>query len=91
MSEDTEALKETLARLKHELESTPSLDASTSEELRAVLDEITGLLARSGPAEQAAAPLAGRLTDSAYRLEAAHPRLALALHEISEALSNMGI
>lgn len=91
MAEDTEALKETLARLRREVESTPSLDAETADELRAVVDELTGLLARSGAETSAAAPLSGRLTDRAYRLEAAHPDLALALHEISEALSNMGI
>lgn len=88
-----DTLRKNLDSLKAALGEAEAIDAHTLAEIRETLEEIDRHLAEASkaPPPEAAASTAERLTTGAYRLEASHPDLALALHQIAEALSRLGI
>ncbi len=93
MAESTDSLKRHLDELKQALDDAEAIDPHTLDELRDTLDAIDRQLDRIGPSAPAAeaGTMVERLTGGAYRLEASHPDLALALNRIAESLSAIGI
>ena len=93
MAERTDRLKRNLDELKQALGAAEAIDRHTLDELRETLDAIDRQLDRIGASAPEAQPgtMVDRLTGGAYRLEASHPDLALALHRIAESLSEVGI
>lgn len=85
-----ENLRNTLAQLHQQLDSTEPIDADLRGELERTLVEIREVVDRARPDEEAS-PLGEQLEAVALRFEQSHPVLAQAIGRVVNALSAMGI
>ena len=87
-----ERLRQTLEELHRELEEVEAVDDRSRELMGEVLEDIRGVLERSGggvPGEQPG--LIDRLREATYDFEESHPQLAAAADRVMNALANLGI
>ena len=81
-----------LEQLHKELENTRSVNESARELLYTVKNDIQQLLNKSGGYKVGQHPkLITQLTATIHYFEKSHPKLALALKQVIDILSNMGI
>ncbi len=81
-----------LEQLHKELEKSHSVNKSTSELLYTVKNDIQQLLNKSdGYGAEQHHTLINQLTAAIHYFEKSHPKLALALKQVIDILSNMGI
>ena len=88
---DQSHLHQLLEQLHAELERTKSVDETGDELLRHLDADIRTLLQRSGKKLEKDEPMMGRLQETIDHFEATHPKLATALSEMMNILSNAGI
>ena len=80
-------LSELLARVHRELEQTGDVDENSRAMLRTVLADIEVVLEQPAPApSDEPHPLGERLRDASWRFEESHPKLAMTIEQIIEAL-----
>lgn len=86
---DRDQLHDTLRSLHRELQSTETSDPETRELLTAVQSDIDQVV---GPGDDPSVEdFSDRVENLAARFEADHPSLALALRQVMNTLSSMGI
>ena len=84
--------RQMLEQLHKELEKSHSVNKSTSELLYTVKNDIQQLLNKSdGYGAEQHHTLINQLTAAIHYFEKSHPKLALALKQVIDILSNMGI
>jgi hypothetical protein len=83
-----ETLKAHLEALRRELGTARTLDADTREQLVQVAEEIDEVLAAQQPDY---ASLRERIALAALRFEAAHPRFAGVLNDMTDTLAKLGL
>ncbi len=89
---DEEQLRETLIKLRAELQHAASVNESERELLNSLMHDVQELLARSAHhPSQGDRSLSQRLETAIQRLEASHPNLTAAMGRVVDALSQMGI
>lgn len=81
-------LRELLSELHQELAETEDLSDEQLAELRAAMEEIEGVLRRSG---KQTGSLEETFREAASRLEQSHPRLTHAVGRVADALAQIGI
>lgn len=104
MDQGPDELRERLADLHRQLQTTRSASGEIRELLAEVLADIDRLLAGEGepaaepaaaggpePAGEPEARLSNRLADAAQRFEETHPQLAANIGSVVTALSRLGI
>ena len=84
-------LREDLARLKAELESSPDVDPEARELVAEISRDVEALLARSEGSSDEQESLVDRLRSAADSFEESHPSLTAAVGRIADALSALGI
>jgi len=84
-------LRETVARLRSEIESGGSPDPHQIQLLSEALDEIDGLLESEDAASSLDSPLIAKLNAAEAHFEETHPKLTLAVGAVAHALSKLGI
>ncbi|HED65351.1 MAG TPA: DUF4404 family protein [Planctomycetes bacterium] len=82
-------LRETVAKLREELDADQGLSEERAARLRAIVADIEGLLEKREASENDSLPV--RLAEAASDFETSHPRLTSVLGQIADALSRMGI
>ena len=91
MVEDLD-LREHLQQLHKELAQTETVDEKSRVLLTEVLDDIRGVLDRSGDdATRGPLRLSERLAEATRDWETSHPVLATAVGRVADTLSNLGI
>ncbi len=88
----TPEIKAALWQLHDELAQSGTADPEIQDLLRVVESDIHAVLDFPNP-EPATQPskLTKRINDMALEMECGHPTIATALHQVSEALSRMGL
>lgn len=88
MSQDK--LRQDLEALHAELHQTKSVDSDERQLLETLAEEIQALLARGEEQEQYQG-LGDQLRDAIAKLEARHPSVTLAMRQVIDSLSFLGI
>ncbi|MEO8937519.1 MAG: DUF4404 family protein [Burkholderiaceae bacterium] len=89
MSDEKKQLDESIRELRSQIDSL-TLEDDRAGHLRSLVDDVDRMSRTSGAAE-APANLGERITTSILQFEVSHPRIALALNEIGQKLSDIGI
>ena len=84
-------LRADLERLHAELKQTDSIDREERQLLQALADDIQNLLGRSGGPEEQYRGLGDQLREAVATLEARHPSVTLAMRQVIDSLSFLGI
>ncbi|MEM9057211.1 MAG: DUF4404 family protein [Pseudomonadota bacterium] len=85
------ALREQLARLHDELETTDTMDGEERQLLVQLMADIHATLDRTDAADPAADGLGERVTGAVTRLEQSHPTVSFTLRRMVDLLGRMGI
>lgn len=86
---DEKQLDESIRDLQSQIDSLNPEDDRAAH-LRSLADDVDRITRNSG-ATEAPANLGERITTSILQFEVSHPRIALALNEIGQKLSDIGI
>lgn len=86
---DTKQLDESIRDLQSQIDSLHPED-DRAVHLRSLADDVDRM-ARNSAAGEAPANLGERITESILQFEVSHPRIALALNEVAQKLSDIGI
>lgn len=84
-------LRETIAKLRHEIVAGAPVRSEQVETLREALEEIEALLEADEAEASAGAPILERLSEAEAGFEGSHPKVASALRAVVNALSRLGI
>lgn len=90
-NKNIERLRAAVDHLEVELGGVDSLDDETRALLETVGADIQSMLAKSNPPPAAHESLLERLSESVEVFEVAHPRLAAAVRQLMDGLSQLGI
>lgn len=86
-----EKLRADLEALHAQLKQTDSVDSEQRQLLQALADDIQALLARYEDRDEQYSGLGDQLRDAIAKLEASHPSLTLAMRQVIDSLSFLGI
>ena len=89
MSQDK--LRADLENLHEELKQTESIDDEERQLLRTLANDIRALLAGAEEPQEQYSGLGDQLRDAIAKLEARHPSVTLAMREVIDSLSFLGI
>ena len=84
----TQTLKDSLTKLRRELEAHEKLDATTRRELAEIADAIDRVLNEPDPDYR---EVHASIENAALSFEARHPAFARVLSEVTDALAKLGI
>ncbi|MAF84153.1 MAG: DUF4404 family protein [Gammaproteobacteria bacterium] len=84
-------LKNIIENLHRELASADSIDAESRALLQALAQDVEKLAGDTASVEIEHETTAGQLKNAALRFESEHPKLAMALGEVIDALGRLGI
>lgn len=88
---DKQQLRSLIENLHHELASAEAIDAESRALLKELVQDVEKLADNSGSAEDAQPETSGQLEKAALQFESEHPRLSMALGEVIDALTKLGI
>ena len=89
MSQDK--LRADLEALQSELKQTTSIDKDERQLLQTLADDIQTLLSRAEEPSEQYSGLGDQLRDAIAKLEARHPSVTLAMRQVIDSLSFLGI
>ncbi|MDH3977830.1 MAG: DUF4404 family protein [Gammaproteobacteria bacterium] len=88
---DKQQLRSLIENLHHELASAEAIDADSRALLKQLVQDVENLADESSSSEAAQPDTAGQLENAALQFESEHPKLSMAVGEVVDALSRMGI
>lgn len=88
---DKKHLRSIIDNLHRELASADSIDEESRALLQELAQDVEKLAGDAGEADGGHATTAGQLQNAALRFESEHPKLSMALGEVIDALSKLGI
>lgn len=88
---DKEQLQKTLEDLHEELNTIDSIDGSSRALLEQLMVDIQGVISGSEPEAEEKAYATAQLEAAAVKFKSEHPKLAMTLSEIVDALGKLGI
>ena len=88
---DREQLNKKLAQVQSELRNADWMDVERRKALQETADDIYRMLDKEGDHSAGLNHLASRLKSQIAHLEAKHPNLTLAIGELADALSKIGV
>ena len=99
MSENAQEIRDLLARLKQQVESTDDVDPQIRQTLESAIEEIQQTLDNAGARaagettdqEEAPEPIGQRLSEAVDHFDESHPTLASIIGGLIDALGRMGI
>lgn len=84
-------LRDTIEKLRHQIDTGAPLGPEQMDALRGVLSEIETLIESGDSAAEGHESILARLREAEGRFERTHPNFAAAVRSVTDALSKLGI